>query len=295
MSFSKFAFIFFCSLTVCSISLGDFILFEDCIDAQQKTEIRYDVPDGCVLTGLGFRAAYDNITTMHCRYHRLLPNGKLADPRQVQLGSEPNHACEAKVLLPDGWVAVGFGAAGEPEWDVTVLRIWARPLKSDGTLGEMKAFSDGFKPERGTEREIITAEPDRIMVGAGLRFHHNDIQGILAPNDNTAGGCIQALAAQNLDGKVPITGQDAELSAAQRIVEGTQTMTVFKDTRELGKKAVELAIKMANGESIEETTKLNNNKMDVSSYLLVPVAVDKDNIKEVLVDSGYLKEEDVFK
>jgi hypothetical protein len=160
------------------MSLGDFILFDDHIDSQQKTELRYDVPDGCVLTGLGFRAAYDNITTMHCRYHRLLPNGKLADPQEIQFGSEPNHACEAKVLLPEGWVAVGFGAAGEPEWDVTVLRIWGRPLNSDGTLGEMKTFSDGFKPDRGCEREITLTDPDRMMVGAGLRFHHNDIQGI---------------------------------------------------------------------------------------------------------------------
>ena len=178
MSFSKFAFISFISLVVCSMSLGDFVLFDDRIDSQQKTELRYDVPDGCVVTGLGFRAAYDNITTMHCRYHHLLPDGRLADPQEIQLGSEPNHACEAKVLLPDGWVAVGFGAAGEPEWDVTVLRVWARPLKPDGTLGAMKAFSDGFKPERGTEREFITPDRDRIMVGAGLRFHHNDIQGI---------------------------------------------------------------------------------------------------------------------
>jgi hypothetical protein len=178
MSFSKFAFIFCFSLTVCQMSLADFILFEDRIDAQQKTELRYDVPDGCVVTGLGFRAAYDNITTMHCRYHRLLPNGKLADPQEIQLGSEPNHACEAKVLLPDGWVAVGFGAAGEPEWDVTVLRLWARPLNPDGTLGRIKTFSDGFKPDRGCEREITLADPDRMMVGAGLRFNHNDIQGI---------------------------------------------------------------------------------------------------------------------
>lgn len=178
LSFSKFTFIFYFSLTFYHISLGDFVLFDDRIDAQQKTEIRYDVPNGCVVTGLGFRAAYDNITTMHCRYHRLVDNGKLADPKEIHLGSEPEHACEAKVILPDGWVAVGFGAAGEPEWDVTLLRIWARRLNADGTLGEMKTYSDGFKPERGCEREIVPAEPDRVMVGAGLRFHHNDIMGI---------------------------------------------------------------------------------------------------------------------
>ena len=165
-------------LTVGSACPGDIILFDDYIDAQQKTETRYDVPDGCVVTGLGFRAAYDNITTMHCRYHRLSSDGKLTDPKEVYLGSEAEHGCEAKVLLPDGWVAVGFGAAGEPEWDVTLLRIWARPLRPDGTLGEMKTFSAGKKPDRGTEREAILTEPDRVLTGVGLRFHHNDIGGI---------------------------------------------------------------------------------------------------------------------
>ncbi|MHC4282837.1 MAG: hypothetical protein ACYSWZ_07710, partial [Planctomycetota bacterium] len=178
MSLRNSVLILFFFLTICHISFADFVLFEDRIDSQQKTEIRYDVPNGCVVTGLGFRAAYDNITTMHCRYHRLLPNGKLGEAKEVHLGSEAEHACEAKVMLPDGWVAVGFGAAGEPEWDVTVLRIWARRLNADGTLGEMKTYSDGFKPDRGCEREIILADPDRMMVGAGLRFHHNDIQGV---------------------------------------------------------------------------------------------------------------------
>lgn len=180
LSFTKFTFIFCFSLTFYHISLGDFVLFDDRIDAQQKTEIRYDVPNGCVVTGLGFRAAYDNITTMHCRYHRLLANGRLADPKEVHLGSEPEHACEAKVMLPEGWVAVGFGAAGEPEWDVTLLRVWARRLNADGTLGEMKTYSDGFKPDRGTEREITITETDRILTGAGLRFHQNDIAGVYA-------------------------------------------------------------------------------------------------------------------
>jgi hypothetical protein len=180
MSLGRSTLIPFLILIVSDLSLSDTMLFDDRIDVQQKTEIRYDVPDGCVITGLGFRAAYDNITTMHCRYHRLSPNGTLADPNEVQLGSEPNHACEAKILLPDGYVAVGFGAAGEPEWDVTLLRIWARALKSDGTLGDIKTFSDGFKPDREPERDVVLTASDRVLTGAGLRFASNDIGGIYA-------------------------------------------------------------------------------------------------------------------
>ena len=127
-----------------------------------------------------------------------------------------------------------------------------------------------------------------------LTANKNDIQGVLAPNDGTAGGCIQALAAQNLAGKIPITGQDAELAAAKRIVEGTQGMTVFKDTRELGKAAVEAAIKMAKGEDPGANGLVNNDKIDVQSILLTPVAVDKESLDKVLIDSGYLAREDVY-
>jgi len=164
----------------CDRLIAATVLFDDRIDSQQKTEIRYDVPDGCVITGLGFRANYDNITTMHVRYHRLTADGKLTDAADVRLGSEPNHACEARIDLPDGWVAVGYGAAGEPEWDVTLLRIWARQLHSDGSLGDVKTFSNGFKPERDPERQIVLGGTDRVLTGAGLRFASNDIGGIYA-------------------------------------------------------------------------------------------------------------------
>jgi len=161
-----------------NVAYGNLILFDQRIDAQQITEVRFTAPEGCVITGLGLRAHYDNITTMHCRYHRLTADGRLVDPKEAHFGSEPDHQCEAKVLLPDGWVAVGFGAAGEPEWDVTLVRIWGRKLNSDGTLGEIKAFNDGFKPDRGPEREVLLAEPDRILAGVGARFGSNDILGI---------------------------------------------------------------------------------------------------------------------
>ena len=132
------------------------------------------------------------------------------------------------------------------------------------------------------------------IVENALTANNNNIQGILAPADSSAGGVIEALALQKLDGKIPVTGQDAELTAAQRIVKGTQIMTVFKDTRELGAKAVELAIKMANGEKIATTSTVNNGKIDAPSILLTPIAVDKTNLDEILIKSGYLKKEDVY-
>ncbi|MFA5164929.1 MAG: substrate-binding domain-containing protein [Candidatus Omnitrophota bacterium] len=128
-----------------------------------------------------------------------------------------------------------------------------------------------------------------------LTANNNKIDAVLAPNDNTAGGVIQALAQAGLAGKVPVTGQDAELTAAQRIVKGTQSMTVFKDTRELASKAMDAALKIVGGQDPGATGTVNNNRMDVPSILLKPVVVDKDNIDAVLIDSGYLKKSDVYK
>lgn len=128
-----------------------------------------------------------------------------------------------------------------------------------------------------------------------LTANKNNIQGVLAPNDGTAGACIQALASQGLAGKVPVTGQDAEVAAAKRILEGTQGMTIFNDIRDLGKAAMEAAIKIARKEDPGAANKENNGKADVPSIYLAPKLVDKDNLQQVLVDSGFMKKEDLGK
>lgn len=155
--------------------------------------------------------------------------------------------------------------------------------------GEIKIVMDQWV------KDWQPAEAQRLVEQA-LTANNNNIDAILAPNDGTAGGCIQALASQGLAGKVPVTGQDAEISAAIRIVKGEQAMTVFKDTRLLGRKALEVALKFIRNEKIREINAfVNNNKIDVPSILLTPIAVDKNNLEKVLIKSGYLKKEDVYR
>ncbi|MBC8061224.1 MAG: substrate-binding domain-containing protein [Clostridiaceae bacterium] len=148
-----------------------------------------------------------------------------------------------------------------------------------------------------TDQAVDNWEPKNAVniVENSLTKNKNNIQAILAPNDGTAGGAIVSLTTQGLAGKVPITGQDAELTAAQRIVQGTQSMTIYKDTRELGKAAIIAAIKIANGEKPATTSTVNNKKMDVPSILLAAQVVDKNNIDKLLIESGYLKKDDVYK
>lgn len=128
-----------------------------------------------------------------------------------------------------------------------------------------------------------------------LTANNNQIDAVVAANDGTAGGAIQALAAQGLDGKIPVSGQDAELAAVQRILAGTQTMTVYKPVKNLAEQVAEIAVQMAKGEEVAADKVVNNGKIDVPSILLDPVAVTKDNVYETIVKDGYHKLEDVYK
>lgn len=133
------------------------------------------------------------------------------------------------------------------------------------------------------------------LIQNALTATNNKIDAVLAPNDNTAGGVIQALEQAGLSGKIPVTGQDAEVTAAQRIVKGWQSITIFKDTRALAVDALTAAMKIVKGEDPGATSKVNNNKMDVPSILLSPIVVDRNNLDTVLIESGYLKKADVYK
>jgi D-xylose transport system substrate-binding protein len=132
------------------------------------------------------------------------------------------------------------------------------------------------------------------IVENALTASNNKVDAILAPNDGTAGGAIVALEAQGLAGKVPITGQDSEAAAAKRIIAGTQSMTIFKDTRLLGKAAVDAAIAYAKGQTPVINNKVNNGVFDVPSNLLTPYVVTKDNLDKMLIDSGYLTHDQVY-
>lgn len=122
-----------------------------------------------------------------------------------------------------------------------------------------------------------------------LTMTNNNVQGVVASNDGTAGGAIQALAAQGLN--VPISGQDADLAACQRIVEGRQTMTVYKPLAKLNQAAMELAVAIATGKdpmtsidpSLGVWTKLNNNYKDVDSFSVDVIPIDKSNLYDIII------------
>ncbi|WP_244094276.1 sugar ABC transporter substrate-binding protein [Jeotgalibacillus salarius] len=127
-----------------------------------------------------------------------------------------------------------------------------------------------------------------------LEVNHQKINAVIAGNDATAGAAIEALEAYNLAGSIPVAGQDADLAGVQRIVAGTQNLTMYKSINDLSERAVELAIKLALGEDIQEDRTINNGKINVPSILLPPVPVDQTNIRETVIADGFHQEDDVY-
>ena len=122
----------------------------------------------------------------------------------------------------------------------------------------------------------------------------DEIDGVMCGNDNLASQAVRALSENRMAGKVIVTGQDADLAACQRIVEGTQTMTVYKPVDKLAKSAAEYAVKLAKGEKIDVTTTINDGTYEVPYVKQEPIAVTKENIDEVIIDGGFHLKEDVY-
>jgi len=124
------------------------------------------------------------------------------------------------------------------------------------------------------------------IVENALTANNNKIDAIVASNDGTAGGAIQALAAQKLAGKVPVSGQDADLAAIKRVVAGTQTMTVYKPLKLIATEAANLSVHLARNEKPSYNSQYDNGFKKVDTVLLKPIPLTKANVN-ILVDDGF--------
>ena len=169
-----------------------------------------------------------------------------------------------------------------------------------------KGFEDALA---GTGIEIVystycrnwLAELAFDAVNAGLEEAGGTVDGVMCGNDDLAGQAIRALTEQKLAGAIPVVAQDGELSACQRIVEGTQAMTVFKSVDQEAALAAQFAVALAKGQPITDKTQdlftvdtINDGRTDVPYYPLEPVAVTKENIDEEIIRSGFHQREDVY-
>ncbi len=113
------------------------------------------------------------------------------------------------------------------------------------------------------------------------------IDGVIAGNDSLAEGAIEALSEHRMAGKVFVVGQDADLSACQRIVEGTQLMTVYKPIEKLAGETARLAVLLAKGENIKIEKTIYDGKYDIPYFELEPIPVDKENMDSTIIKDGF--------
>lgn len=114
-----------------------------------------------------------------------------------------------------------------------------------------------------------------------------DIAAVVASNDGTAGGAIQALEERKLAGKVLVSGQDADLAAIIHILDGTQTMTVYKPLGSQAKQAAEAAVALAKGEAVKTAGSFTVGNKAIPAILLPPVVVTKDNVMQTVIKDGF--------
>ena len=215
-------------------------------------------------------------------YDRLIKNADVdlyVSHQVVKIGE-----MQAKYLLdhvnkkPANFVIVG----GSPTDNNALLLHQGQMniLKPAEDRGDVKIVTDQYAKEWQASAALNIVEN-------ALTQANNQVDAVVASNDGTARGAVQALEGQNLAGKVLVSGQDADLASLSLIVLGKQTMTIYKPIQPLAYVAVDSAIKMARGEKVETRETIDNGRLKVPSILLEPIAVDKGNIISSVVRDGY--------
>jgi D-xylose transport system substrate-binding protein len=192
-------------------------------------------------------------------------------------------------VKPEGNYVFIKGSSADPNADF-LFSGQMEVLKEAMDAGKIKnvgeAYTDGWLPanaQKNMEQFLTT--------------NNNKVDAVVASNDGTAGGAIAALAAQGLAGSVPVSGQDGDHAALNRIALGTQTVSVWKDARELGKKAAEIASMLADGKKMTEIPGVQKfdggpKHVEMNSIFLKPMPITKDNL-DVVIDAGWIKKDEV--
>lgn len=144
------------------------------------------------------------------------------------------------------------------------------------------------------------AEMAAVHVNKALEVT-DDIVGVMCGNDDLASQAVKVLAENRLAGQVALVAQDADLAACQRIVEGTQTMTVYKPIEQEASTAAILAVALGDGTDItsedceiQVTETVDDGSGEIPYYKITPIAVTAENMDKVIIDGGFHTKEDVY-
>lgn len=178
------------------------------------------------------------------------------------------------------------------------------PQADTNSLDVVDGFKNGIQDSNLTvvkEIYVKSWTPENGFAAANeALLDAEDVDAVMCGNDGLAGYAIKALSEKQLAGKVVVVGQDADLEACQRVVEGTQTMTVYKPIERLAKVAAQCAVKMAKGETVvgEEVgrtaTKRTMDGYEVPYWALPPIAVTVENMDDIIIDLGFHLRDEVY-
>lgn len=145
-------------------------------------------------------------------------------------------------------------------------------------------YTDGWKPE------VAQKNMEQIITKTGGK-----IDAVVASNDGTAGGVVAALTAKGIKG-IPVSGQDGDHAALNRVAMGSQTVSVWKDARDLGRDAASAAVALAKGQKVSGATTWagGEKKVSLQAQFLKPVPVTAKNL-DLVVKAGWIKKDDLCK
>ena len=182
-----------------------------------------------------------------------------------------------------------------------IVRIYGAPTDNNAKL--FKQGQDNIllplikagKVEVVHEDWALDWKPENAkkIMNAAITKAGRAIDAVVVSNDGTAGGAIQALLEEGLAGKVLVTGQDADLAACQRILRGTQAMTVYKPLKNLASLAARVAVDVAKGKKPSTTATLDNGSKQVPSIFESIISVDKENLNTTVIADGFHKAADL--
>ncbi len=195
----------------------------------------------------------------------------------------------AQTMLDSGQTEGNFafikGDQGDPNATFLfegIMEVLQPNIDSGAIKNVCETFTDGWKPENAQKNmeQCLTSQ-------------NNNIDAVVSENDGMAGGVVAALEAQGMT--VPVTGQDGDLAAINRVARGTQLVSVWKDSRALGKVAAEAALMLADGKSMTDvpgTAMFSGGKrgVEVVSILLEPTPITTSNVSAV-IDAGWISKE----
>lgn len=180
-----------------------------------------------------------------------------------------------------------------------VLMLGGSPTDSNVPLVE-GAFREVMEANHNTILDVFHADNWEAELAAQYVYDHwetvSHADAIMCGNDNLASQVVRALAEKRLAGHIPVVGQDADLEACQRIVEGTQLMTVYKPVEKLAQRAAQCTVQLIceNQVTGDDVESVSDGEYMVPCVAIEPISVTEENMDEVIIDGGFHLKEDVY-